>query len=134
MNVEGVTPNAAGQGMSGASPIAGGRFDGQLQGALGDVASLLGLTSQQLKSGLAAGGNLSAVASGTGVSDDRLVSTIKQGLQDAGSKLTGTRLDNIAQRIAHHRRMHVQVPAGSTTPGDWSASAAPASNTGAAPS
>ena len=124
MNIEGISPSMAGVQMSGASPVVGGRFDGQLQSTLGDVSSLLGMSPQQLNANLASTGNLSAVASGSGVSEDRLVSTIKQGLQEAGSKLTGTRLDNIAQRIAHHRAMHMRAaakPLTTFTTSDWGA-------------
>jgi hypothetical protein len=103
MNVQGVTqPNYA-NGVSGASPIAGGKFDSQFQGAMGDVASLLNMSGQQLAASLAQGGNLSSVAQSAGVSQSQLVSTIEKGLTDSGSKLTGTRLENIANRIANNR-------------------------------
>jgi hypothetical protein len=92
--------------MSGASPIAGGRFDDQLQGAMGQVASLLHLSQAQLGNQLASGSTLSDLASKAGVSNQQLVATIKQGLTDAGSKLSGARLDNLANRISHHHRLH----------------------------
>jgi len=116
MNVNGIAGNMQAHAMSGASPIAGGRFDGQLQGALGDVSSLLQMTPQQLGSSLSQSGSLSGVAGGSGVSEQQLIDTIKQGLQDAGSKLTGTRLENIATRIAHHQRLLPPSTGGASNP------------------
>jgi hypothetical protein len=105
MNIQGITPSNHAGGVSGASSIVGGRFDGQLQGAMSDVASLLNMSGPQLASSLAQAGSLSSVAQGSGVSQSQLVSTIEKGLTDAGSKLTGTRLENIATRIANHKGM-----------------------------
>jgi hypothetical protein len=107
MNVEGVAGPMRSMATSGASPIAGGRFDGQLQGAMGDVASMLHTSPQQLAGMVKTGGSLAAVANSAGIPDQKLVDTIKQGLVDAGSKLTGSRLQNIASRIAHHRRLQL---------------------------
>ena len=126
MSIQGINPMAAGMQMSSASPVVGGRFDGQLQGALGDVGSMLGMTPQQLNASLSSGGTLSTVANTAGVSEQRLVSAIKQGLQDAGSKLTGTRLDNIANRIARHHGMQMRADASTTLmPDAWGATANP---------
>jgi hypothetical protein len=125
MNIQGITPSNYANGVSGASPIAGGKFDGQFQGAMGDVASLLNMSGQQLAASLAPGGNLSSVAQSAGVSQTQLVSTIEKGLTDAGSKLTGTRLENIANRIANHRglgRHHHGGGAANSTSNDPSAS------------
>jgi hypothetical protein len=115
MNIEGVAANTHSMSVSGASPISGGRFEGQLQGALGDVSAMLGMTPQQLNASLAPSGSLSAVAANAGVSDQQLIDTVKQGLLDSGSKLTGARLDNIATRIAHHRGLHMHSAASASS-------------------
>ena len=103
MQVPGIGGQAHAMTTSGASPVAGGRFEGQWQSAMNTTSSLLGMSRQQLDTSVAQGTNLSAVAAGNGVPEPRLIDTIKQGLQQAGSKLTGDRLDRIANRIAHER-------------------------------
>ncbi len=103
MNIAGVGAPMPSDTVSGASPVSGGRFEGQLQGVMGDMTGVLSMSARQLNAGISQSGSLAAVAAGKGVSEQDLVGAIKQGLQDAGSKLTGARLDNIAARIAHHR-------------------------------
>ena len=103
MNIGGVGAPVAGDTVSGASPVTGGRFEGQLQSVMNDMTSVLAMSPQQLNASISQTGSLSSVAAGKGISEQQLVGTIKDGLQDAGSKLRGARLDNIATRIAHHR-------------------------------
>ena len=107
MNIGGVGAPMPADTVSGASPVTGGRFEGQLQGVMNDMTGVLAMSPQQLNASISQAGSLSSVAAGKGISEQQLVSTIKQGLQDAGSKLNGTRLDNIATRIAHHRGVRV---------------------------
>jgi hypothetical protein len=106
MNVNGIGGQLPGVTASGASPIAGGRFDGQWQYAMNDTSALLGMSRPQLDSSVAQATNLSTVAAGKGVSEQKLLDTIKQGLQQGGSQLSGARLDRIATRIAHQRHAH----------------------------
>ncbi len=128
MNIGGVGAPMPADTVSGASPVTGGRFEGQLQGVMSDMTGILAMSPQQLNSSISQSGNLSAVAAGKGISEKQLVSSIKQGLQDAGSKLSGARLDNIASRIAHHRGVRAkgsgpsaadQVSSTTLTPGTW---------------
>ena len=114
MNIGGVGAPMPADTVSGASPVAGGRFEGQLQGVMTDMTGVLAMSPQQLNASISQAGSLSSVAAGKGMSEQQLVGAIKQGLQDAGSKLSGSRLDNIATRIAHHRAVRVQpqVPSG----------------------
>ena len=127
MNIQGITASNDANSVVGASPIAGSQFDSQLQGAMGDVASLLGMSGQQLMANLAQSGSLSAVAQSAGVSQQQLVSTIEKGLQDSGSNLTGTQLENVANRIAshrghgHHHHHHAPATNGSSTSDPFSA-------------
>ena len=120
MSIQPIMPNMQTAAMSSASPVVGGRYDGQLSGALGGVANLLHMSSDQLRTSLASGSDLSSLASSAGVSEKQLTDTIKQGLTNAGSQLTGTRLDNIASRIAHHHRMH-HAPVGAASSSNTSA-------------
>jgi hypothetical protein len=128
MNIGGVGAPMPADAVSGASPVTGGRFEGQLQSVMSEMTGVLGMSTHQLNSGIAQTGSLSSVAGSKGVSEQQLVGTIKQGLQDAGSKLTGPRLENIAKRIAHHRGVRanggessVSGPVSSTTlsPNTW---------------
>ena len=111
MNIGGVGAPMPADTVSGASPVTGGRFEGQLQGVMNDMTGVLAMSPQQLNASISQAGSLSSVAAGKGISEQQLVSTIKQGLQDAGSKLSGARLDNIATRIAHHRGVRVKAAA-----------------------
>jgi hypothetical protein len=111
MNIGGVGAPMPADTVSGASPVTGGRFEGQLQGVMNDMTGVLAMSSQQLNASISQSGSLSSVAAGKGISEQQLVGTIKQGLQDAGSKLNGARLDNIATRIAHHRGVRVKAAA-----------------------
>jgi len=111
MNIGGVGAPMPADTVSGASPVTGGRFEGQLQGVMNDMTGALAMSPQQLNASISRVGSLSSVAAGKGISEQQLVSTIKQGLQDAGSKLGGARLDNIASRIAHHRGVRVKASA-----------------------
>ncbi len=128
MNIGGVGAPMPADTVSGASPVTGGRFEGQLQGVMNDMTGVLAMSPQQLNSSISQAGNLSAVAAGKGISEQQLVSSIKQGLEDAGSKLSGARLDNIASRIAHHRGVRAkgagpsaadQVSSTTLSPGTW---------------
>jgi hypothetical protein len=128
MNIGGVGAPMPADTVSGASPVSGGRFEGQLQGVMNDMTGVLAMPAQQLNASISQAGSLSSVAAGKGVSEQQLVSTIKQGLRDAGSKLTGARLDNIASRIAHHRGVRVtgagtsvtdQMSSTTLTPNTW---------------
>ena len=111
MNIGGVGAPMPADTVSGASPVSGGRFEGQLQGVMNDMTGVLAMSPQQLNASISRAGNLSSVAAGKGISEQQLISTIKQGLQDAGSKLNGARLDNIASRIAHHRGVRAMAVA-----------------------
>ncbi len=111
MNIGGVGAPIPADTVSGASPLTGGRFEGQLQSVMSDMTGVLAMSPQQLNVSLSQAGSLSSVAAGKGISEQQLVSTIKQGLQDAGSKLNGARLDNIATRIARHRAVGVKAAA-----------------------
>ena len=108
MSIGGVGAPIPADSVSGASPVTGGRFEGQLQGVMNDMTGVLAMSPQQLNASISHAGSLSSVAAGKGISEQQLVSTIKEGLQDAGSKLSGLRLDNIATRIAHHRAVRVK--------------------------
>jgi hypothetical protein len=114
MNVNALSGQMQAMTTTGASPIAGGRFDGQWQSAMNQTSSLLQMSRTQLDATVNAGSNLSSVAAGQGIGKDQLMNTIKQGLLDAGSQLSGNRLDNIASRIAHHR--HHKNHLGAATP------------------
>ena len=135
MNIGGVGAAMPADTVSGASPVSGGRFEGQLQGVMGDMTGLLAMPAQQLNASISQAGSLSGVAAGKGISEQELVSTIKQGLQDAGSKLTGARLDNIASRIAQNRGVRVTDPGstGSGSSGSGSSAAGPVSSTTLSP-
>ena len=111
MNIGGVGAPMPADTVSGASPVSGGRFEGQLQGVMNDMTGVLAMSPHQLNASISQAGNLSSVAAGKGISEQQLISTIKQGLQDAGSKLNGARLDNIASRIAHHRGVRAKAVA-----------------------
>ena len=136
MNIGGVGAPLAGDTVSGASPVTGGRFEGQLQSVMNDMTGVLAMSPQQLNASISQAGSLSSVAAGNGISEQQLVSTIKDGLQDAGSKLSGARLDNIANRIAHHRGVRAtgadpsvtdQVSSAALSPNTWQPTA-PASD------
>jgi len=134
MNVAGLSAGSGAMAMSHASPMAGGKWDSQYQGAMASVANMLGSSTAALQS---SSQSLSQIAGGQGVSQSQLESAIKAGLQSSGSQLTGTRLDNIAHRIAarhpgHHHRTQPSdgptSPSGSTASNasnasDWSATA-----------
>ena len=130
MNIGSVGASVPAHTVSGASPVMGGRFEGQLQGVMSDMTGLLGVSTQQLNTSVSQSGSLSSVAADKGMTQETLVDAIKQGLQSAGSTLTGTRLDNIATRIAHSRGLHAndadslsaaQVSSATLTPGTWRA-------------
>jgi hypothetical protein len=77
------------------------------QQALQPVATLLGTTTQDLMTKIQSGQTLSSIASSQGVSQDSLVSAIKQGLQNAAPQGNSqnapsqTDLTTIAQNIAN---------------------------------
>jgi hypothetical protein len=118
MQISPVSGQSQGISATGASAVAGGRFEGQWQSAMNGASSLLDMSRPQLDVALTEATNLSAVAAGRGISDSQLVDTLKQGLQGAGSALTGSRLDRIAARIARHHTAHHS----------WNAQAAPAAS------
>ena len=128
MNIGGVGAPMPADTVSGASPVTGGRFEGQLQGVMSDMTGVLAMSPQQLNASIAQSGSLSSVAAAKGIPEQQLVGTIKQALQDAGSKLNGARLDNIATRIAHHRGVRMkeaprsaadQVSSTTLSPNTW---------------
>ena len=117
--------------MSGPSPMVGGKFHDQLEGGMANVASMLKMSSQDMKTALGqTGGDLLSLAKSKGVSGQQVVDAVKQGLTAAGSQLSGARLDNIASRIALHKRLAPPAtPDASARPnfaaiadGKWSAS------------
>jgi hypothetical protein len=146
MNVSAVNGGTGAVAWSTASPMAGGKWDNQYQGAMASVAQLLGTSVSELKS-TSVGQSLSSLASAQGVAPDKLLAAIKSGLQQSGTQLRGSRLDNIAQRIANHRHRHhgpgAANPAASTAassptvdpngtnPTSWAAAIDPASGTNA---
>jgi hypothetical protein len=65
-----------------------------------DAAQALGMDKQDLKKALAGGQSLSDVAASKGVSQDDLLSAIKQGINASGTPSDGTDIDSLAQQLA----------------------------------
>jgi hypothetical protein len=134
MNVQGISTGQTAAAWSTASPIAGGHHDGHYQAAMGSVADLLGESLTQLATDTRTQ-SLAQLAAAKGIDPSALQAAIKSGLQQAGSQLSGTRLDNIAERIAnmppHRHRVHAS--AGGIPPAPSTGSATGSSSTSLTP-
>jgi lambda repressor-like predicted transcriptional regulator len=93
------------------------------------AAKALGLTDAQLQQSLQSGSTLSDLATQQGVSEDSLVSTIAQSLQEnapAGSSSSSTDYTSLAQNIVqgktphHHHGHHARAASPSQDAGDTS--------------
>jgi len=130
MNVNGVFGNQQG------GPVDQTSFKSRMEQTFAPVAKLFNESTDQLESELQTSGtSLSALAQQKGISQDDLLSAIKQGLQSSStngaSPLSDSQLTTIANRIANHvhggHHHHHRPPStddqtatstASTTPGD----------------
>lgn len=81
----------------------GSPFERQMQHVIIDLATLMRVRPEDLDVMVWHCGSLFAVAANQGVSEWRLIDTIKQSLVDGGSTLGGHALEELARRIATER-------------------------------
>ncbi len=98
MDIEGIV--TSGCPMSETTRVVGRPFERQMQHVIVDLATLMRVRPDELDAMVWHCGTLLAAAANQGVSEWRLIDTVKQSLLDGGSTLSGATLEDLARRIA----------------------------------